>query len=63
MCSIITAFLTSEFPDSIFNTSKDDLRQRFNQATVSLTASSNNKEREGLHYDAKIGLWIHQRPV
>jgi hypothetical protein len=47
-------FLTSEFPDSIFNTSKDDLRQRFNQATASITASSNNKELEGLHYDAKI---------
>jgi hypothetical protein len=47
-------FLTAEFPDSLYNTSKDDLRQRFNQAGASISASSNNKEREGFHYDAQF---------
>lgn len=48
-------FLTAEFPDSVFNTSKDQLRQRFNQAGVSIKANSNNKNIEGLHYNAQLG--------
>jgi hypothetical protein len=48
-------FLTAEFPDSIFNTSKEDLRQRFNQAGVFIKANSNNKDLEGLHYAAQLG--------
>jgi len=47
-------YLKADFPDELFSISKDDIRQRFNQAGVSLTAKSNNRQREGLHYDASL---------
>lgn len=46
--------LLADFPDTIFNTSKDQIRQRFNQAGLGLTLNSNNKEKEGIHYDAGV---------
>lgn len=49
-------FLKADFPDSIYKTSKDELRQRFNQAGVSLSVQSNTKEQEGFHYNAKLGF-------
>jgi hypothetical protein len=47
-------FLADEFPDNLFNTSKDDIRQRFNNASAELNAVSNNRNREGFHYNAKM---------
>jgi len=47
-------FLKAEFPDTIYNTSRDDIRQRFNQAGLGFTLNSNNKEKEGIHYDAGV---------
>ncbi|MBE0660836.1 MAG: hypothetical protein IH597_00060 [Bacteroidales bacterium] len=48
-------FLAAEFPDTVFNTSKEHLRQRFNQAGLYIKANSNNKNQEGLHYAAQLG--------
>lgn len=47
-------FLKAEFPDSVFNTSKDQLRQRFNQAGITFLAQSNNTEPESLHYNGSL---------
>lgn len=47
-------FLTADFPDTIFNTSENDIKQRFNRFGASITANSNNKDREGFHYDAQL---------
>jgi len=47
-------FLKAEFPDTIYNTARDDIRQRFRQAGLSLALNSNNKEKEGIHYHAGI---------
>jgi hypothetical protein len=47
-------FLKADFPDTLFATSKDDLRQRFNQSGISMTAKSNIRQTEGFHYDARL---------
>ena len=48
-------FPVTDFPDTVFNTAKDDLKQRFNQAGAIITAKSNNKNREGFHYQTSLG--------
>lgn len=48
-------FLKADFPDSIYNTSKRALRQRFTETGFALSVQSNNKEPEGFHYNARFG--------
>ncbi len=53
-------FLKAEFPDSVFETSKDQLRQRFNHAGISLLAQSNYKEPENIHFEGSLSYdFIH----
>jgi hypothetical protein len=48
-------FLKAGFPETAFNTSKDQLRQRFNRAGINLSAQSNNKQPDGFHYNTRFG--------
>ncbi len=49
-------FLKAEFPDSVYNTSKDQLRQRFNQTGFAITTQSNNKNLQGFQYDGSLSF-------